>query len=278
MCVGCFHRMLADSRIKDETPTCPNCRVELSRSSCTRNLAVEKAISELPAACVHCAEQLPRHALERHERSLCGSRRAACRYAPLGCQWAGRHCDAKQHEAACGYPAMTGEEVLAAVSAATAAAAPAQRTVKGLLDLLCLEKLSFSDVQLRPYRTDEYSHRLYYETTRFSALSALFSVNVRLNDDRRDAHLTNERRLSYQVVLRGKAPPGRLLVHYTLVRGPLGSLAVAPHAAAHEFTEAAPESPWTPLPLVGDAECDRLLAQANIECRILMGQQPVGSL
>lgn len=38
MCAGCFTHLLADARIRDETATCPNCRVEISRSLATRNL------------------------------------------------------------------------------------------------------------------------------------------------------------------------------------------------------------------------------------------------
>ena len=38
MCAGCFTHLLADARIRDETATCPNCRVEITRSIATRNL------------------------------------------------------------------------------------------------------------------------------------------------------------------------------------------------------------------------------------------------
>lgn len=38
-------------RLRDQVATCPNCRVEISRSTALRNLAVEKAVSELPSEC-----------------------------------------------------------------------------------------------------------------------------------------------------------------------------------------------------------------------------------
>ena len=51
MCAGCFIHLLADARLKEEQATCPNCRCEISKSLCCRNLAVEKAVSELPSEC-----------------------------------------------------------------------------------------------------------------------------------------------------------------------------------------------------------------------------------
>ena len=71
MCCGCFNHLLADARLKDETATCPNCRCEISKNLCTRNLAVEKAVSELPSNCQFCSEELARNCLEHHERELC---------------------------------------------------------------------------------------------------------------------------------------------------------------------------------------------------------------
>ena len=74
MCIACFSHLLADARLKDETATCPNCRCEISKASCSRNLAVEKAISELPAECQFCSEQHPRSELLHHEKELCQER------------------------------------------------------------------------------------------------------------------------------------------------------------------------------------------------------------
>lgn len=43
--------MKIQSRLRDQVATCPNCRVEISKSTASRNLAVEKAVSELPNEC-----------------------------------------------------------------------------------------------------------------------------------------------------------------------------------------------------------------------------------
>lgn len=74
MCAGCFTHLLADARLRDETATCPNCRTVISRELCSRNLAVEKAVCELPTECQFCASELPRAQIERHEAELCEER------------------------------------------------------------------------------------------------------------------------------------------------------------------------------------------------------------
>lgn len=51
MCAGCFTHLLADGRLRDQSATCPNCRVEITKNNASRNLAVEKAVSELPSEC-----------------------------------------------------------------------------------------------------------------------------------------------------------------------------------------------------------------------------------
>lgn len=40
-----------------------------------------------------------------------------------------------------------------------------------IFDLLSFEKITFNDLQFKPYRTDEFIHRLYYETSRFTAFN-----------------------------------------------------------------------------------------------------------
>lgn len=74
MCAGCFIHLLADARLKEEQATCPNCRCEISKSLCCRNLAVEKAVSELPSECGFCVRQFPRSLLERHQKEECQDR------------------------------------------------------------------------------------------------------------------------------------------------------------------------------------------------------------
>lgn len=77
------------TRLRDQVATCPNCRVEISKSTASRNLAVEKAVSELPNECQFCGKEYPSKSLERHEKNECDERPTNCKYHRIGCQWKG---------------------------------------------------------------------------------------------------------------------------------------------------------------------------------------------
>lgn len=89
MCSPCFTHCLADARLKDETASCPSCRCVIARDTCSRNLAVEKAVSELPGTCRFCERELPRSQLDHHEMESCEERIIGCSYSCLGCPWKG---------------------------------------------------------------------------------------------------------------------------------------------------------------------------------------------
>ena len=101
MCAGCFSHLLADARLKDEQATCPNCRCEISKTSCCRNLAVEKTLSELPASCAFCQVMLARHGLENHQRNECYERPTKCVYECIGCNWEGPYHELEAHAEQC---------------------------------------------------------------------------------------------------------------------------------------------------------------------------------
>lgn len=105
MCDGCHAHLLADSRLKDEDrATCPNCRCDISRNQCNRNLAVENTLRELSQCCVHCNERFPRHFLESHETSLCLERPVQCLYKSIGCSWEGPFHEQDSHCKQCIHP------------------------------------------------------------------------------------------------------------------------------------------------------------------------------
>lgn len=56
------------------------------------------------------------------------------------------------------------------------------------------------DLQLKPYRTEEFVHKLYYETARFSAFNFQWVVKTRINNMQRDPALSVDRHMSYQVI------------------------------------------------------------------------------
>lgn len=91
MCNSCFAHLLADSKLRDETATCPSCRCIITRDVCSRNLAVEKAVSEMPGSCRFCERELPRAMLQVHENEECEERLVHCRFSRIGCPWRGPH-------------------------------------------------------------------------------------------------------------------------------------------------------------------------------------------
>jgi hypothetical protein len=63
------------------------------------------------------------------------------------------------------------------------------------------KSFSMTDLQMKPYRTDEYVHKLFYETTRFSAFNHQWIVKAIINNSQRDVHQCNDRQITYQVIV-----------------------------------------------------------------------------
>lgn len=61
------------------------------------------------------------------------------------------------------------------------------------------KSFSMTDLQLKPYRTDEYIHKLFYETARFSAFNHQWIVKSIINNSQRDVHQSSDRHITYQV-------------------------------------------------------------------------------
>jgi hypothetical protein len=52
---------------------------------------------------------------------------------------------------------------------------------------------------MKPYRTDEFVHKLFYETSRFTAFNNQWVVTARINNSQRDPTQSSERDMTYQV-------------------------------------------------------------------------------
>lgn len=86
-----------------------------------------------------------------------------------------------------------------------------------LFNLLSFEKITLNDIQFRPYRTDEYIHKLFYETTRFTAFNLQWVVKARVNDDQRDPTQSCERELNFQLALKSKLS-SPMTIHYMILK------------------------------------------------------------
>ncbi|XP_018578494.1 cysteine and histidine-rich protein 1 homolog [Anoplophora glabripennis] len=200
MCAGCFTHILADARLRDETATCPSCRVEISKTSATRNLAVENAVSELPSECQFCNKKFPRNSLERHEESECEERISRCKFDRIGCPWRGPAHERSAHENECVHPHRSGAEIMETLKAYDQKLLEERKLYDSIFDLLGYEKISFNDVQLKPYRTDGFVHRLFYESSRFTAFSNQWVIKAGITNNQKDPTQCSERDISYQVI------------------------------------------------------------------------------
>lgn len=269
MCAGCFTHLLADGRLRDQNATCPNCRTEINKNNSSRNLAVEKAVSELPSECQYCGNEFPNKSVDYHETNECEERPTDCKFARIGCQWRGPIHEVPTHEANCAHPKKSGADVMVALQAHDARAAEEKKLFLTLIDLLSYEKIIFNDLQMKPYRTDEYVHRLYYETSRFSAFNHQWVVKAIINKSQRDPHQSCERDINYQLILKSKTT-SPLPMHFFVLRGPFSDIKTETQIYKHDFTEAETESPFKLMPLPDTAECNRLLAAKAINFRLIM--------
>ncbi|XP_065213890.1 zinc finger TRAF-type-containing protein 1 homolog isoform X2 [Planococcus citri] len=269
MCAGCFSHLLADARLRDETATCPNCRIEISKISATRNLAVEKAVSELPSECQFCGKDYPRNLISRHEQSLCNERITICRYSRIGCPWRGPFHEHAEHEKVCQFPCTTGAQILEVLDVIDKKNQEEKCLYDSIFDLLSYEHIVLNDLQLKPYRTDEFIHKLYYESLRFSAFNYQWVVKTRINDFQRDPALSCQREMSYQLSLKSKISVP-MNIHYMVLKGPSSDIKLKARIYKFEFTELENEAPYVKLPLLNTAECNRLLAARTISFRLIM--------
>uniref|UniRef100_A0A7N5P122 TMEM276-ZFTRAF1 readthrough n=1 Tax=Ailuropoda melanoleuca TaxID=9646 RepID=A0A7N5P122_AILME len=260
-----------DARLKEEQATCPNCRCEISKSLCCRNLAVEKAVSELPSECGFCLRQFPRSLLERHQKEECQDRVTQCKYKRIGCPWHGPFHELTVHEAACAHPTKTGNELMEILDEMDQSHRKEMQLYNSIFSLLSFEKIGYTEVQFRPYRTDDFITRLYYETPRFTVLNQTWVLKARVNDSERNPNLSCKRTLSFQLLLKSKVT-APLECSFLLLKGPYDDVKISPVIYHFVFTNESNETDYVPLPIVDSVECNKLLAAKNINLRLFLFQ------
>ncbi|XP_060099133.1 zinc finger TRAF-type-containing protein 1 [Heteronotia binoei] len=271
MCAGCFIHLLADARLKEEQATCPNCRCEISKSLCCRNLAVEKAVSELPSECGFCMRQFPRSLLERHQKEECQDRVSRCKYKRIGCPWQGPYHELTVHEAECTHPTKTGNELMEILDEMDQTHKKEMQLYNSIFSLLSFEKIGYTEVQFRPYRTDDFITRLYYETPRFTVLNQTWVLKARVNDSERNPNLSCKRTLSFQLILKSKIS-SPMECSFLLLKGPYDDVKINPVIYHFVFTNENNETDYVPLPIIDSVECNKLLAAKNINLRLFIFQ------
>lgn len=67
---------------------------------------------------------------------------------------------------------------------------------------------------MKPYRTDEFVHKLFYETSRFTAFNYQWVVKARINNSQRDPTQSSERDMTYQVRKNSMITPIRVPINF----------------------------------------------------------------
>jgi hypothetical protein len=133
------------------------------------------------------------------------------------------------------------------------------------------------DLQLKPYRTDDFIPKLFYESNRFSALALQWSVKARVNDHSPENPVhTLKRSFGFQLLLKSKPAAGvaSIPVAYMALKGPFGESQILPTLYEFDFGAEAQESPYRELPLTGYHDCNRLLSAKIINLRLILVQIP----
>lgn len=127
-----------------------------------------------------------------------------------------------------------------------------------------------ADLQLRPYRTDDFITKLFYETSRFSAFNLQWVLKAHIATGLKKPNLSVDRSLEYQLVLKTKPPGTGISVRYLVLRGPYGDMKVRPAIYQAEFTENNMDGPMQLLPLIDSIECNKQLSAKTINLRIIL--------
>lgn len=177
------------------------------------------------------------------------------------------------HEKSCTHPQKSGLEIMESLQKIDDEEAEEHKLYKDIFGLLSFEKIAFNDLQLKPYRTDDFITKLFYETSRFSAFNNQWVIRAKVVHDQKDPAHSSQRSLTYQLVLKSKINQP-LNLHYMVLKGPYGEMKVKPAIYKHEFTSESQETSHQDLPVIDSVECNKLLASKTINMRLLMFQVP----
>ena len=123
------------------------------------------------------------------------------------------------------------------------------------------------DLQLKPYRSDDFLPQLCYESSRFNALGQQWVVKASVVGTEKSVH----RVLTYQLVQKGKV---NLNVKFLMLRSPFSDLLIKPEIHQQEFTCDLQESSYHDLILLDPVECNKMLEANTIKLRMIIFQIP----
>lgn len=276
MCSPCLTHLLTDARLKDEQATCPNCRCEISKQLCCRSLIAEKVLSQLPTSCAHCKSTVLRCDIDKHEKYECHERPVKCLYNRIGCNWEGPFHELDAHVDDCyqiTHRTKQKNEIIKCLQEKDEQYEKEKQSLLAVINLFSMEKVFFNDLQFKPYKTDDITPKLYFETPRFSAFSYQWVLKARINDNQKNPNLTINRYLSYQLILKSKLNQSSMDIKFLIIKGPFSeNVTIEPHIQQFEFTSTKFETDYIKLGLESFTDCNKLLASKVINIRLFMFQ------
>ncbi|NXX11329.1 CYR1A protein, partial [Podargus strigoides] len=187
------------------------------------------------------------------------------------CPWQGPYHELTVHEAECTHPTKTGNELMEILDEMDQTRKKEMQLYNNIFNLLSFEKIGYTEVQFRPYRTDDFITRLYYETPRLTVLNQTWVLKARVNDSERNPNLSCKRTLSFQLILKSKIN-SPLECSFLLLEGPYDDVQIRPVIYHFVFSNESAETDYMALPIVDSVECNKLLAAKNINLRLFIFQ------
>ena len=128
-------------------------------------------------------------------------------------------------------------------------------------------------MQFKQYKTDEITPKLYFETTRFTAIYHQWVIKARVNDNQKNPNLSLNRFLSYQLILKSKlsSTQSTLEVKFCILKGPFGEVFTNPTIQTFEFNQNKLETDYIKLN-ISSSDCNKLLSSKMINFRLFMFQ------
>lgn len=265
MCYTCLNHLLADARLKEEQPNCPNCRCEIGLDSCMRNLAAEKAVGEIPTECSWCAQMVNRCNIEAHERHRCNKRPSKCRFNFAGCDWKGPLDKLETHVKACKFKFATCESAKDEIEKAIDKESHRARVKDNILNLFAFDSVIYTDFLVRSYRTDDYIPKLAFESNR----QRIFNDEWILSCEIRGDSSSTSRQILFSMTLKNR-PQFSRDIQLFVTRAPGSDFQLDHVTYLHRFTKDATSSPFFSLPLKSAAEINRFISSKSVNLRVYM--------
>lgn len=148
------------------------------------------------------------------------------------------------------------------------------RIKDNLLGLFSMDRVGYTDFNLRSYRTDDYVPRLFFESGRANNFNESWIVKLSIsctNNSPSNPTLVLNRTISFQLVMKSR-PNTPKDIHFMVTKAPGSDFQMDHVTYKHRFTPDTLETPYYNLPLTSAAEVNRLIGSRNFYLRVYFFQ------